>query len=77
MGDLCGLIKDKAVLISLVGFLCSTVFYGVIGGIFYLFYKKDAGAVPSNVEAVEAREEEAALPALVAESNHPRPAADA
>ncbi len=69
LGDLCHLAKDRAVLISVVGFLCSTVFYGLVGGVCYLFYKGRAGAVPADVEAIEAREEEEALPAIVAEGN--------
>ncbi len=77
LGDLCHLAQEKAVIISLVGFLCSTVLYGLLGGLFYVFFKGKAGAVPKDVEAVEAREEEAALPAIIAEGNHPRPAADA
>ena len=48
-----------------------------MGGLFYLFFRGKAGAVPSDVETVAAREEEAALPAIIAEANHPRPAADA
>ena len=77
LGDLCHLAQAQAVLISLVGFLCSTVFWGLLGGLFYLFFKGTAGAVPADVEAIEAREEEAVLPTIMAEANHPRPAADA
>ena len=62
LGDLCHLAQEKAVLISLVGFLCSTVFWGLIGGLFYVFFKGRAGAVPKDVEEIEKREEEAALP---------------
>ena len=77
LGGLCDLSQDKAVLISLVGFLCSVVFYGLLGGVFYLFFKGKAGAVPAHVEELEAREEEAALPTMMAEARHPRPAGDA
>ena len=77
LGGLCHLAPGVPVVISLVGFLCSTVFYGLLGGLFYLFFKGRAGAVPADVEAIEAREAEAALPAMVAEASHPRPAADA
>ena len=76
LGGLCHLAPGVPVVISLVGFLCSVVFWGLVGGLFYLFFKGRAGAVPADVEAIEAREEEAALPAMVAEANHPRPAAD-
>lgn len=68
LGDLCHLAEDKAVLISLIGFLCSTVFFGLIGAVMYLFYRSAKGAPPAHVEEVEAREAEAALPAIVEES---------
>ena len=77
LGGLCHLPAGVPVVISLVGFLCSVVFWGLVGGLFYLFFKGRAGAVPADVEAIEAREEEAALPAIMAEANHPRPATDA
>ena len=77
LGGLCHLPEGVPVVISLVGFLCSTVFWGLVGGLFYLFFKGKAGAVPPDVEAVEAREQRAALPAMVAEGNHSRSAADA
>ncbi len=77
LGDLCHLPESIPPLISLVGFLCSVVFYGLLGGLFYVFYKGKAGAVPPHVEEVAARDEEAVLPAIMAEASHPRPAADA
>ncbi len=77
LGGLCHLPAGVPAVISLVSFLCSNVLYGLLGGLFYVFFKGKAGAVPKDVEAVEAREEEAALPAMVAEGNHPRPTADA
>ncbi len=78
LGDLCHLPDSIPPLISLVGFLCSNVFLGLVGGVFYLFFKAKAGAVPAHVEEIEAREEEAALPAMLAEaSSQPHPARDA
>ena len=77
LGGLCHLPAGVPVVISLVGFLCFVVFWGLVGGLFYLFFKGKAGAVPAHIEEIEAREEEAALPAMMAEANHPRPAADA
>ena len=68
LGDLCHLAEDKAVLISLIGFLCSTVFFGLIGAVMYLFYRSAKGAPPAHVEEVEARAAEAELPAIVEES---------
>ena len=68
LGDLCHLAEDKAVLISLIGFLCSTVFFGLIGAVMYLFYRGEAGAPPSHVEEVEAQAAAAELPAIVEES---------
>lgn len=68
---LCHAQTDKTVLISLVGFLCSTVFYGLLGGLFYLFYKGQAGAVPAHVEEVEAAAEAAEMPAITERVRHP------
>ena len=67
---LCHAQADKTVLISLVGFLCSTVFYGLIGGVFYLFYKGQAGAVPAHVTEVEAWLEAAEMPAMTGRVRH-------
>ena len=40
--------------ISLVGFLCvRTVFWGLVGGVFYLLFKGKAGPVPKDVEAID------------------------
>ena len=71
LGGLCHLEAGVPAVISLVGFLCSTVFWGLVGGVFYLLFKGKAGPVPPDVEAIEAREEQAALPAMMAEANHP------
>ena len=70
LGGLCHLVESKAVLISLIGFLCSTVFMGVVGGIFYLFFKSRAGAVPAHVQEVEGKAEEAELPAMIEQAKH-------
>lgn len=64
LGDLCHLAENKAVLISLIGFLCSTVFFGLIGAVMYLFYRSAKGAPPAHVEAVEWEEVKAELPAI-------------
>lgn len=71
LGGLCHLVESRAVLVSLIGFLCSTVFMGIVGGVFYLFYKSRAGAVPDHVEETEAKAEEAELPAMIRQAQHP------
>ena len=68
LGDLCHLAEDKAVLISLIGFLCSTVFMGLVGAVVYLFYRSAKGAPPPHVEEVEAQAAAAELPAIIEES---------
>jgi uncharacterized protein (TIRG00374 family) len=52
LGDLCGVGADKAVPISVIGFLCSTIFFGLMGGVFYFFFRSSAGA-PANVEQLQ------------------------
>jgi uncharacterized membrane protein YbhN (UPF0104 family) len=53
--DLCGIGKGQAVPISIVGFVCTVIFYGLLGGVFYLFYRSSAGAPPppAHPEALE------------------------
>ncbi len=63
--------------ISIIGFLCTVIFYGLIGGVVYLFFRSEAGTVPANVEAVEAAEEAQALPEIVREGQPPHGTADA
>ena len=63
--DLCGVGADKSVPISIIGFLCTVIFYGLVGGVVYLFFRSVAGALPSHVEEVEAKMEEAELPNIV------------
>ena len=77
LGDLCGVPQEKAVPISIIGFLCTVIFYGLIGGLVYLFFRSEIGAVPANVEAVEAGMETAELPAITEEARRARGAADA
>ena len=71
LGKLCGVLPGPAATISIVGFLCTVIFYGLAGGIFYIFFRSAAGAVPAHVEEAEAREEEAALPEIIKEANRP------
>lgn len=56
LGDLCGVGKGQAVSISIVGFASSVIFYGLLGGIFYLFYRSSDGVppLPAHPEEVEA-----------------------
>ena len=71
LGKLCGVPGGTAATISIVGSLCTVFFYGLVGGVFYLFFRSAAGAIPAHVEEVEAREEEAALPDMVKEAKGP------
>ena len=66
--DLCGVGPEKSVPISIIGFLCTVIFYGLLGGVVYLFFRSVAGAPPSRVEDVEAKMEEAELPGIAAET---------
>ena len=69
--DLCGVGADKAVPISIIGFLCTVIFYGLVGGVFYLFFRSVAGAVPAHVTEVEAGMEAAEMPAITEQARHP------
>ena len=71
MGKLCGVASGLAVSVSIIGFLCTVVFNGLLGGVFYLFFRSSAGPVPARVDEVEAREEEAALPEMIKEAKRP------
>jgi uncharacterized protein (TIRG00374 family) len=57
LGDLCGIGKAQAVTISLVGFFSSVIFFGLLGGVFYLFYRSSAGVppLPAHPDEVEAQ----------------------
>ncbi len=66
--DLCGVGSEKSVPISVIGFLCTVIFYGLVGGVVYLFFRSAAGAPPAHVAEVEARMEEAEIPAIVEET---------
>ena len=76
LGDLCGVPQEKAVPISIIGFLCTVIFYGLVGGIVYLFFRSEAGAVPAHVEEVEAAMENESLPAIAQETHRPHGTAD-
>ncbi len=47
--DLCGTPEALAVPISIIGFLCSTIFYGLVGGVFFLFYRGPAEGQKAEV----------------------------
>ncbi len=64
LGDLCHVPQEQAVPISIIGFLCTVIFYGLLGGLVYLFFRAEVGAVPAHVEDVEGRMEAAELPAI-------------
>ncbi len=57
LGDLCGISAPLATSISIVGFLSSVIFYGLLGGVFYLFYRSsdDTRPLPAHPEEVEAQ----------------------
>ena len=74
--DLCGVGEAQSVPISIIGFLCTVIFYGLVGWVVYLFYRSGAGPVPAHVEAVEEQMEAAELPAIAQEIPRPRGAAD-
>ena len=42
--------------ISLVGFFSTVIFYGLLGGVFYLFYRAEPGvpALPAHPDEFEA-----------------------
>ncbi len=71
MGKLCGVPPGLAATVSIIGFLCTVVFNGLVGGVFYLFFRSSQGAVPPHVDDVEEREQEAALPEIIAEGKQP------
>ena len=66
--DLCHVGPDKSVPISIIGFLCTVIFYGLVGGVVYLFFRSVAGAPPAHVAEVEGAVEEAELPNIVEET---------
>ena len=68
--DLCGVGPEKSVPISIIGFMCTVIFYGLLGGVVYLFFRSVAGAPPSHVEEVEAAVEEAELPNIAREARN-------
>lgn len=53
LGDLCGTPAGDAVAISFIGFLCSVLFYGLLGALFFLSYRSATGAPPPGMETVE------------------------
>jgi uncharacterized protein (TIRG00374 family) len=57
LGDLCAISHGQAVTISLMGFFVSVIFYGLLGGVFYLFYRSEAGvpALPAHPDELEAQ----------------------
>ncbi len=63
--DLCSVGEQQAVPISIIGFLCTVIFYGlVVGGAVYLLYRSAEGAAPTDVQAQEAAMEAAELPGI-------------
>ncbi len=77
LGDLCHVPQEQAVPISIIGFLCTVIFYGLLGGLVYLFFRSEVGAVPAHVEDVEEKMEAAELPAIERELRRPRGTTDA
>ena len=65
LGNLCHVPPGQAATISIIGSICTVFFYGLLGGLFYLFFRSAAGSVPAHVQEVEAREEEAVLPDII------------
>jgi uncharacterized protein (TIRG00374 family) len=57
LGQLCQIGKAQAVTISLVGFFASVIFYGLLGGVFYLFYRHSAGVPPLPAHPDELEEQ--------------------
>ena len=57
LGDLCKIGKAQAVTISLVGFFSTVIFYGLRGGVFYLFYRSAPGTppLPAHPDELEAQ----------------------
>ncbi len=69
--DLCGVGPEKSVPLSILGFLCTVVFYFLVGGVVYLFFRSVAGAAPVNVQEIEAGMEAAEMPAITEQARHP------
>lgn len=69
--DLCGVGPEKSVPISIIGFLCTVVFYFLVGGLIYLSFRSVAGAAPANVEEIEVGMEAAETPAITERARHP------
>lgn len=53
LGDLCGVSAGKAAPISMIGFLCSAIFCGLVGGVVYLFFRSHEPAAPSDLLHLE------------------------
>lgn len=49
LGDLCGVGAGKAAPISMIGFICSVIFYGLAGGLVYLMFRSHEPAAPSDL----------------------------
>lgn len=54
LGDLCHTSAGEAVSISILGFLCSVIFYGLMGVLFFLSYRSATGAPAPSVDNVGA-----------------------
>ena len=53
LGDLCGTSASDAVSISIIGFLCSNILFGLLGIFFFLSYRSATGAPPPSADSVE------------------------
>lgn len=53
LGDLCGVSAGKAAPTSMIGFICSVIFYGLIGGVVYLLFRTHEPAAPSDLIGLE------------------------
>lgn len=53
LGDLCGVGAGKAAPTSMIGFICSVIFYGLVGGVVYLVFRTHEPAAPSDLMHLE------------------------
>ncbi len=53
LGDLCGVSAGKAAPTSMIGFICSVIFYGLVGGVVYMLFRSHEPAAPSDLMGLE------------------------
>ncbi len=75
--DLCGVGENYAVSISVIGFLCTVIFIGLLGGIVNVLYRAHEGPLPAHVGDVEAQVEADEMPNIEGQLHRPPGTTDA